>query len=79
MFSEGNQVFIVSPTEEKSEQIGVYSIAELPRVISQLASETGIEHIKIAGGSKYAELVEYGILQNEQMKFGNSNLKVEVI
>lgn len=79
MFAKENQIFIVSPEEEKSEQIAVASIEDMPKVITQLAEETGVYDIKIAGNSKYSQLVEYGILQEEISKYKNRKINIEVI
>lgn len=78
MFAVGNQVFIVAPDEEMK-LIGAYTIEQLPEAITQLAHENKIYSVKIAGGSKYAQLVEYGIETSEMIKYNERKIKVEVI
>lgn len=79
MFAKENQIFIVSPESEASEQVAVATIEDLPRIIMQLSEENGIYDVKIAGNSKYSQLVEYGIMQEEFTKYKNRKINVEVI
>ena len=67
MFALENQVFIVAP-EEDMIQVGAYTIEQLPEVISNLAHENNIYNVKIAGGTKYSQLLEYGIETTENLK-----------
>lgn len=78
MFARENQVFIVAP-EEDMMQVGAYTIEQLPEIISNLAHESEIYHVKIAGGTKYGQLVEYGIETTEMTKYNERKIKVEVI
>lgn len=79
MFAKENQIFIVSPDAEATEQVAVASIEDLPKIITQLAEDTGVYNVRIAGNSKYAQLVEYGIMQEEFTKYNNRKINVEVI
>ena len=78
MFARENQVFIVAP-EEDMIQVGAYTIEQLPEVISNLAHENNIYNVKIAGGTKYSQLLEYGIETTENLKYNERKIKVEVI
>lgn len=78
MFTRGNQVFIVAPGEDMM-QVGAYPIEQLPEVISNLAHERDIYNVKIAGGTKYSQLVEYGIETAEMTKYNERKIKVEVM
>ena len=78
MFARENQVFIVSPNEDMK-QVGAYTIEQLPEIITSLAHDNDIYNIKIAGGTKYSQLVEYGIETTEMTKYNERKIKVEVI
>ena len=78
MFARGNQVFIVVPNEDMK-QIGAYTIEQLPEVITNLAHENNIYDVKIAGGTKYSKLLEYGIETTEMINYNERKIKVEVI
>ena len=78
MFARENQVFIVAP-EEDMIPVGAYTIEQLPEVISNLAHENNIYNVKIAGGTKYSQLLEYGIETTENLKYNERKIKVEVI
>ena len=78
MFARENQVFIVAPEEDMT-QVGAYTIEQLPEVISNLAHENNIYNVKIAGGTKYSQLLEYGIETTENLKYNERKIKVEVI
>ena len=78
MFARENQVFIVAP-EEDMMQVGAYTIEQLPEIISSLAHENDIYSVKIAGGTKYSQLLEYGIETTENLKYNERKIKVEVI
>lgn len=78
MFAAENQVFIVAPNEDMA-QHGAYTIEQLPAIIAELAHQTDIYHVKIAGNSKYAKLVEYGIETTEMSKYSERKIEVEVI
>lgn len=78
MFAKENQVFIVSPNED-SMQVGVYSIEQLPTALINLAHDNNINEIRIAGNSKYAKLVEFGIEQAEMTNYNERKINVEVI
>ena len=76
--SRENQVFIVAPNEDRR-QVGAYTVEELPDVISNLAHETDIYDVKIAGGTKYSQIVEYGVETLEMVKYKERKIKIEVI
>lgn len=78
MFARENLVFIVAPNEDMY-QVGSYTIEQLPEIISQLAHDKDIYNVKIAGGSKYSQLLEYGIETTENLKYNERKIKVEVI
>lgn len=78
MFAHENQVFIVAP-EEDMMQVGAYTIEQLPEIISTLAHESNIYKVKIAGGTKYGQLIEFGIGTSEMLKYNERKIEVEVI
>ena len=78
MFARENQVFIIAPNEDMY-QVGAYTIEQLPEIITSLAHDNDIYNIKIAGGTKYSQLVEYGIETTEMTKYNERKIKVEVI
>ena len=78
MFARENQVFIVAPDEDMM-QVGSYTIEQLPEVISNLAHESDIYKVKIAGGTKYGQLIEFGIGSSEMLKYNERKIEVEVI
>ena len=78
MFARENQVFIVAPNEDMM-QVGAYTVEQLPEIISKLAHESDIYDVKIAGGSKYGQLIEFGIGTSEMLKYNVRKIKVEVI
>lgn len=78
MFARGNQVFIVVPNQDMK-QIGAYTMEQLPEVIANLAHENNIYDVKIAGGTKYSQLLEYGIETTEMINYNERKIKVEVI
>ena len=78
MFARDSQVFIVSPNEDMV-QVGAYSLEELPNIVTDLAHSTDIYSVKIAGGTKFAQLIEFGIETNEMTKYNERKIKVEVI
>ena len=78
MFARENPVFIISQNEDMY-QVGSYTIEQLPEIISALAHESEIYNVKIAGGSKYGQLIEYGIETTEMSKYNERKIKVEVI
>ena len=78
MFARENSVFIVAPNEDMY-QVGSYTIEQLPEIISQLAHDRDIYNVKIAGGTKYSQLLEYGIETTENLKYNERKIQVEVI
>lgn len=78
MFTKKSQIFVVAPNEDIS-QIGAYSIEELPNIITDLAHSANIYNVKIAGGQKFAQLIEFGIETNEMTKYNERKIKIEVI
>jgi hypothetical protein len=78
MFARENQVFIVAPNEDMV-QVGAYTIEDLPKIVTDLAHSSDIYNVKIAGGTKYAQLVEFGIETTEMTKYNERKIKVEVM
>ena len=78
IFALQNPVFIVSPGEDMM-QVGAYTIEQLPEIISNLAHENDIYKVKIAGGTKYGQLIEFGIGSSEMLKYNERKIEVEVI
>ena len=78
MFARGSQVFIVVPNQDMK-QIGAYTMEQLPEVITNLAHENNIYDVKIAGGTKYSQLLEYGIETTEMLHYKERKINVEVI
>lgn len=78
MFSRENQVFIVAPNEDMV-QVGAYTIEDLPKIVTDLAHSSDIYNVKIAGGTKYSQLVEFGIETTEMTKYNERKIKVEVM
>ena len=78
MFARENPVFIVAANEYMY-QVGSYTIEQLPEIISQLAHDRDIYNVKIAGGTKYSQLLEYGIETTENLKYNERKIQVEVI
>jgi hypothetical protein len=78
MFARDSQVFIVAPNEDLM-QVGAYPIEELPTIVTDLAHSADIYTVKIAGNSKFSQLIEFGIETNEMTKYNERKIKVEVI
>ena len=78
MFARENQVFIVSANKDIM-QVGAYTIEQLPEIISSLAYERDIYNVKIFGGTKYSQLLEYSIEKAENLKYNERKIKIEVI
>jgi hypothetical protein len=78
MFARENQVFIVAPNEDMV-QVGAYTIEDLPKIVTDLAHSSDIYNVKIAGGTKYSQLVEFGIETTEMTKYNERKIKVEVM
>ena len=78
MFAAENQVMIYSE-EDGMEMIGSYSIQDLPSIISTMAHESGINKVKLIGGSKYAQLIEFGIESAEKAKYDKNTIEIEVM
>ena len=78
MFARDSQVFIVAPNEDLM-QVGAYPIEELPTIVTDLAYSADIYTVKIAGNSKFSQLIEFGIETNEMTKYNERKIKVEVI
>ena len=77
MFAKESKVFVAD--KKNLNLIETYSIEELPDVITALAHKNDIYTVKIAGNSKFAQLIEYGIETNEMTKYNERKIKVEVI
>ena len=78
MFARDSQVFIVAPNEDMV-QVGAYSIEDLPHIVTDLAHSSDIYNVKIAGASKFSQLIEFGIETSEMTKYNQRKIKVEVI
>ena len=78
MFARENQVFIIAPNEDMV-QVGAYTIEDLPKIVTDLAHSSDIYNVKIAGGTKYSQLVEFGIETTEMTKYNERKIKVEVM
>ena len=78
MFARENKVFIVSANKDIM-HVGAYTIEQLPEIISSLAYERDIYNVKIFGGAKYGQLLEYGIEKTENLKYNERKIKIEVI
>ena len=77
MFARDSQVLVVD--SGSSVPVGKYSIEQLPLVIAELAHKSNIYAVKIAGGEKYSQLIQYGIEQSEMTKYNERKIEVEVI
>ena len=78
MFAKSSQVFIIYGSETNT-LIGNYTIEELPKVVVNLAHSEHIYSVKISGASKFSQLIEFGIEQNEMTKYNENKIKVEVM
>ena len=78
MFAYNNQVSMID-TNGEVKVIGEYAVEQLPDIISNLAHESEIYKVKIIGGSKYAQLVEFGINTSEMLKYNERKIEIEVI
>lgn len=81
LFTKDSAITLITDTEEVGSNVslGHFNIDTLPEVINNLANEYEITDIKIAGNSKFAPLIEYGIKQAEMVKYNKNNLNIEVI
>lgn len=81
LFTRDSSVILITNNEDSGSNValGQYRLEELPEIINQLAIEQDVTNIKIAGSSKYAPLIEYGIKQTEAVKYSKNNLNIEVI
>ena len=78
MFAYNNQVSMID-TNGEVKVIGEYAVEQLPNIIANLAHESEVYKVKIIGGSKYAQLVEFGINTAEMLKYNERKIEVEVI
>ena len=78
MFAVDSQVSVVS-AENGVTEIGRYPIEELPNVVTQIAHDGDIYKVKIIGGAKYSQLIEFGINTNEMLKYNERKIEIEVI
>lgn len=77
MFDANSRV--VCYGESSVNEIGRFSVSELPTVLVDLAYSQNTDLIRIAGNSKYAQLVEFGIHTAEAQKYSNGKIRIEVI
>lgn len=77
MFDANSKVVYYS--ENSINEIGHFSVSELPTILVDLAYNQNIDLIKIAGSSKYAQLVEFGVRTAETQKYSNGKIRIEVI
>lgn len=81
MFSLQNQISIVeSQADSHTERlIGSYTLKDLPNTLVTLAHNEDIYDVKIIGGEKYSQLIEYEIGSLENLKFNERKIEIEVI
>ena len=77
MFTMAHQVFVVE--NGASTDKGSYSIEALPEAICIIAYNEDIYNVKVLGGSKYNQLLEFGIGSTDMLKYNERKIKVEVI
>ena len=77
MFTFAHHIFTVE--NGVSEDKGSYSIESLPEAICLIAYGENIYDVKILGGSKYNQLLEFGIGSTEMLKYNERKIKIEVI
>ena len=77
MFAEESKVFVADA--ENLNLIQSYTIEQLPDVITALAYEQDIYKVKIAGDSKFAQFIDYGITTKELFKYNENKIEIEVI
>lgn len=77
MFTKDSQVLLFD--EDGEHNNGSYSIKMLPTIITELAHNSKIYNVKIAGNSKFSQLVEFGIQQKEMTKYNENKIEIEVI
>ena len=78
MFAVENQVMIAG-ADQDTELVGSYSIQDLPSIISAMAHEQNIYKVKLIGGAKYSQLIEFGIESAEKAKYNENKIEIEVI
>lgn len=59
--------------------IGSYTLKDLPNTLVTLAHNEDIYDVKIIGGEKYSQLIEYEIGSLENLKFNERKIEIEVI
>ena len=77
MFAKESKVFVADA--ENLNLIQTYTIEQLPDIITTLAHEQNIYKVKIAGDSKFAQLIDYGITTKEMFKYNENKIEIEVI
>ena len=77
MFDANSKVVCYS--ENSVNEIGHFSVSELPTILVDLAYDQNIDLIRITGSSKYAQLVEFGVHTAEAQKYSNGKIRIEVI
>lgn len=77
MFDANSKVMCYG--ENSLNEVGHFSVSELPTILVNLAYDQNINLIKIAGNSKYAQLVEFGVHTVEAQKYNNGKIRIEVI
>ena len=78
MFSLESKIMLAAPGAEPIE-LGSYGIKQIPEAVVALAHEHNAYNVKISGGEKYSQLIEYGIESTEMAKYSENKIKVEVI
>lgn len=77
LFTLNHSVYVIE--NGKSREAGNYSIENLPEAICIIAYAENIYKVKILGGAKYSQLIEFGIGSMEMRKYNERKIEVEVI
>ena len=78
LFTHENKVFIAHDNGDV-EELGLHSIEELPKSVIHYAYSKNIYKVKIVGGAKYSQLLEYGIGSIEIANYNERKIEIEVI
>ena len=78
MFVNANTV-LITDSNNITENIGTYTLEEMPGVITALTHERNIYQVKISGNSMFSQLIEYGIGASEMAKYNERKIEIEVI
>ena len=75
MFVNANTV-LITDSNNITENIGTYTLEEMPGVITALTHERNIYQVKISGNSMFSQLIEYGIGASEMANIMKEKLKL---